>query len=153
MKILVDGDACPRAIKDILYKTAVRLKIEMIFVSNRYLNLPLSQFIKGIVVHEGPDEADNRIVEIMSSNDLVITADIPLADRVIEKDGVVLNHKGALLTEENVKQKLSVRDLLTDLRSLGIETGGPSAFSGKDRQRFANQLDKLLTKMLKNHKK
>ena len=150
MKVLVDGDACPRALKDILYKTAVRLKLETIFVSNRYLNLPFSEFIKGIVVDEGPDEADNHIVEITEAGDVIITADIPLADRVIEIDGVVLNHRGELLTEENVKQKLSVRNLLTDLRSLGVETGGPSSFSPKDKQRFSNQLDKLLTKLLKN---
>ena len=149
MKILIDADACPNVVKEILYKVSFRLKLKLVFVANRYMRIPLSEFIEAIVVVEGPDEADNRIVEIMKSGDLILTADIPLADRVIKKNGWVLDFRGSFLTEENIGQRLSVRNLMDELRSEGIQTGGPSAYGKKERQKFINQLDKFLTKALK----
>ncbi len=149
MKILIDADACPSVVKEILYKVSFRLKLKLVFVANRYMRIPLSEFIEAIVVVEGPDEADNRIVEIMESGDLILTADIPLADRVIKKNGWVLDFRGSFLTEENIGQRLSVRNLMDELRSEGIQTGGPSAYGKKERQKFINQLDKFLTKALK----
>ncbi len=150
MRILVDADACPGAVKEILYKTSKRLKLELIFVANQYMRLPKSELIRNIIVAEGPDEADNHIVEIMKSSDLIISADIPLADRVIKKNGVVLDPRGIFLTEENIGQRLGMRNLMDYLRSGGMETGGPDSYGNKDKQEFANQLDRFLTRVLKN---
>jgi len=149
MKILVDGDACPKTVKDLLYKTAIRLNVELILVANRYLRLPVSKHIRSIVVSQGADEADNHIVEIMKPGDLIISADIPLASRVIKKNGVVLDPRGIFLTDENIGQRLAVRDLMDDLRSGGLETGGPNTYGGKEKQEFANQLDRFLTNALR----
>ena len=148
MRILVDTDACPAVIKEILYKTSKRLNLELILVANQYLRTPPSDLIRSVVVKEGPDEADNHIVEITEPGDLIISADIPLADRVIKKEGVVLDPRGVFLTEENIGQRLAMRNLMDDLRSGGMETGGPNSFGNKDKQKFANQLDRYLTKTL-----
>lgn len=149
MIIYVDADACPKPIKEILYRTANRLKIDTKFVANKYISIPNSEFLKNILVEGGPDSADDKIVEIVGADDLVITADIPLADRVIDKGAVVINPYGRLYTKEDIKYYLSKRNFLTELRNNGVETGGSPPFSKKESAAFANQLDRLLTKMLK----
>ena len=151
MKILIDADACPVAVKEILYKTAKRLKLELLLVANKFMRTPSSEFIQSIIVAEGPDEADDRIVEITMPGDLIISADIPLADRVIKKQGVVLDPRGTLLTGENIGERLAVRNLMQDLRSTGIETGGPNSYGQRDKQTFANQLDRYLTRVLRKN--
>jgi len=150
MKILIDADACPAVIKEILYKVSDRLNLKLVFVANQYMKFPSTNLISSVIVKAGPDEADNHIVEIMEAKDLVITEDIPLADRVVKKDGIVLTPRGKLLTESNISQKLAVRNLMNDLRNEGIMTGGPKAFGSKEKQLFANALDKFLTKALRN---
>ncbi len=146
MKILVDADAYPNVIKEILFRAAERRRIRLVLVANQQVKAPYSEYVSGITVPEGPDIADDRIVELVEPGDLVITADIPLADRAISKGGYVINPRGDLYTSENIKEKLVMRDLMTDLRSAGMETGGPSALRPKDRQAFANQLDRFLTR-------
>ena len=149
MRILVDADACPKPVKELLYKTADRRKIEVLLVANQFMRVPPSDFIKSEIVSAGADEADDHIVDVMKEGDLVITADIPLADRVVKKKGWVLDSRGELITENNVGQRLAMRNLMEDLRTNGMETGGPSSYSNKDKQEFANQLDKFLTKNFK----
>lgn len=150
MRILIDADACPVTVKDLLYKTANKLELEIVLVANQYMRIPISEFISSIIVSEGSDVADDHIVEIMCAGDLVITADIPLADRVIKKDGVVLDPRGTFLTDENIGERLATRNLLDDLRTDGMITGGPKPYGNKEKQEFANQLNKFLTKVLKN---
>jgi uncharacterized protein len=146
MKIWVDADACPVVIKDILFRAAERTGIELTLVANQTLNIPPSRYIKFIRVASGFDVADNEIVKMLSSGDLVITSDIPLAAEAIEKGGTVLSPRGELYTVENIRSRLSMRDFMETLRSSGVDTGGPPALNQADRQAFANQLDKLLTK-------
>ncbi|MCI5123590.1 MAG: YaiI/YqxD family protein [Candidatus Electrothrix sp. AR5] len=146
MKIWVDADACPVVIKDILYKAAERTRLQLILVANTSFRTPQSSFIHFIHVSQGSDRADDEIVEKLEPKDLVITADIPLAARVVEKGGFALNPRGEAYTEENIKERLSTRNFLDSLRSNGIETGGPSALSARDKQAFANSLDQILTK-------
>ncbi len=145
MKIWVDADACPVVIKEILFRAAERTAIELILVANQVLHTPLSPHIKTLQVPRGFDVADDEIVKRLSAGDLVITSDIPLAAEVIEKGGQALSPRGELHTTENIGARLNMRDFMDTLRSSGIDTGGPSAFSQKDRQTFANNLDKLLT--------
>ncbi|TAL32330.1 MAG: YaiI/YqxD family protein [Spirochaetes bacterium] len=149
MQILIDADATPVVIKEILFKAAERNRIPLILVANQPMKSPESQFISSIIVAAGPDEADDRIAEIARPGDLVITADIPLADRVVTRGAFALNPRGEFYTRENIKERLAMRDLMDDLRSSGISTGNQAAFSSRDRQKFANQLDRFLTK----HKK
>ncbi len=146
MQILVDADANPTAVTEILYRAANRKRINLILVANQKLKIPDSIYIKNQVVKEGPDEADHKIVELVKEGDLVITTDIPLADRVIEKGATVINPRGKLYTRENIKKILSIRNLMTDLRNGGIQTERSPVFSIKDKQAFANQLDRFLTK-------
>jgi len=146
MKILVDADACPNVIKEILYRASLRLKLPLILVANQPLRPPPSPLIKSIQVSAGFDVADSRIVQEVESGDLVITADIPLAAEVVEKGGFALNPRGELYTRENVRERLAMRDMLTELRDTGIETGGPSALGKSERQAFANQLDRFLAR-------
>lgn len=146
MKIWVDADACPSVIKDILYKAAERTRIQLILVANRHFRIPSSSLIHFLHVRQGPDVADNEIVNNAESEDLVITSDIPLAARVVEKGGLALNPRGEVYTEENIKERLATRDFLDNLRSSGVETGGPSALSARDKQAFANSLDQIITK-------
>lgn len=150
MKIWVDADACPVVIKDILYKAAERVELQVIFVANQFLRLPPSRWLKFIQVAHGFDVADNEIVTRLNAGDLVITGDIPLAAEVIDKGGYALNHRGELYTAENIRECLNMRDFMDTLRSSGIETGGPSALSQSDRQSFANHLDKFLNKHAKS---
>lgn len=150
MKIMIDADACPVAVKEILYRTTKRLELELILVANQFMRIPKSELISSIIVPEGPDEADNRIVEMTEAGDLIITADIPLADRVIKKHGVVIDPRGVLMTDANIGERLATRNLLDELRTGGLETGGPAAYSNKDKQAFSNQLDRFLTQVFKN---
>ncbi|NOQ77283.1 MAG: YaiI/YqxD family protein [Methylococcaceae bacterium] len=146
MKIWVDADACPVVNKDILCRAAERTEVFTTFVANQFIRLAPSRYIKFIQVARGFDVADNEIVQRVESTDLVITGDIPLAAEVIEKGCVALNHRGELYTAQNIKECLNMRDFMDTLRSSGLETGGPSALSQSDRQAFANQLDKILTR-------
>ncbi|WP_419780250.1 YaiI/YqxD family protein [Maridesulfovibrio sp.] len=151
MQIWVDADACPKAVKEILFKTAVRREVKLTLVANQYMNIPNSPFIDMIKVGAGFDVADNEIVKLCQSGDLVITADIPLADKIVEKGATGLNPRGELYTEDNIKGILSMRNLMEELRSAGTVSGGPAAFSPKDKQNFTNQLDKFLTRALNSH--
>lgn len=144
MQIWVDADACPGVIKEILYRAAIRTQVMLTLVANQALRTPASPYIKSLQVPSGFDVADNRIVELMEAGDLVITADIPLAASVIEKGGHALNPRGTLYSQENIRETLSLRNFMADLRSSGVETGGPPIFNQRDRQAFANQLDRLL---------
>ncbi|WP_299180728.1 YaiI/YqxD family protein [uncultured Neptuniibacter sp.] len=146
MHIWVDADACPKVIKEILFRAAERKQISVTLVANQFLSTPPSPYISAVQVPQGFDVADNHIVEKMSVGDLVITQDIPLASEVIDNQGVAMNPRGELYTTENIKQRLSMRDFMETLRSSGVETGGPAAFSQSDRQAFANQLDRFLAK-------
>jgi uncharacterized protein YaiI (UPF0178 family) len=149
MQILIDADAFPNVIRDILIKASLRLNIPLIFVANKPLRLEKLPNLSLIMVSEGPDVADDRIVELVREGDLVVTADIPLADRVIARKAFALNPRGKLYTEQNIKDRLAMRDLLNELRDTGMMTGGPAEFSKKDRQEFANQLDSFLIRQLK----
>ncbi len=133
-------------------KASLRLNIPLIFVANKPLRLENQAQLSLIIVEEGPDIADDRIVGLVQPGDLVITADIPLADRVVAKNAYAMNPRGMLYTEHNIKDRLSMRDLLNGLRDNGMITGGPSVFSKKDRQAFANQLDRFLVRQLKSEK-
>ncbi len=146
MKIWVDADACPVVIKEILFKAAQRTEVLMTLVANRYIQVPPSAYIKMLQVASGFDVADNEIVEKMDSGDLVITGDIPLAADVIEKGGYALNPRGELYTTDSIKQRLNIRDFMDTMRASGVNTGGQAPLSQGDRQAFANNLDKLLTK-------
>lgn len=145
MRIFVDADACPKVIKEILYRAAERTQVELILVANKILDVPRLPFIKTIKVAHGFDAADDRIVQELHLGDLVITADIPLADAVITKGGIALNPRGQLYSAENIKERLSMRNLMEQLRGIGEVSGGSSALSKSDRQAFANQLDRILT--------
>jgi uncharacterized protein YaiI (UPF0178 family) len=149
MKIYVDADACPKVIKEVLYRTVNRRKIFMTLVADQFLKIPVSEYITAIQVEPGIDSADEKIVELVVPGDLVVTADVPLADKVIEKGGFALNPRGELYTELNIKERLAVRDILAEMRSCGIESGGPPPFSNKDKEKFTNQLDRFLTKFNK----
>lgn len=144
MKIWVDADACPVVIKEILFRAAERTKIPLTLVANHVMRVPPSQYINFLQVPSGFDVADNEIVKRLESGDLVITSDIPLASEIIEKGATALNPRGDLYTKENIKQRLNMRDFMETLRSSGVETGGPPPLNQKDRQTFANQLDKWL---------
>jgi uncharacterized protein YaiI (UPF0178 family) len=149
MQIWVDADACPKVIKEILYRAAERVKIKLTLVANRQLQLPSSPYLSSICVSSGFDEADKRIAELMQPGDLVVTGDIPLAAAVVEQGGHVLGPRGEQITEENVHERLAMRDLMDHLRSTGMDTGGPAALNKSDRQAFANGLDQFLTRHIK----
>ncbi len=147
MQIWVDADACPKVVKEILYRVAERAKVQVILVANQSLITPKSAFIKSIRVAAGFDVADNYIVQEIKENDLLITADIPLAAEVIEKGGHALNPRGELYSTETIKQKLVMRDLMDELRGTGeIMGGGPPPLNQRDRREFANQLDRFVAK-------
>lgn len=149
MKIWVDADACPRIIKEILFRASLRLEVPVCLVANKSLAKHNSNLVESIVVPGGFDIADDYIAEHAGSNDLVITADIPLAARIVAKGGVALDPRGELYTEENVGERLSIRDLMMELRSGGLIQGGPAQFNMTDRQKFASSLDRLLSRMVK----
>jgi len=149
MKIWVDADACPRVIKEILFRASERLQIPVSLVANKGLAKHTSHLVESVVVEAGFDVADDYIAQHATSADLVITADIPLAARIVAKGGVALDPRGELYTEENVGERLSIRDLMMELRSDGLVRGGPAQFNLTDRQRFASSLDRLLTQMIR----
>jgi hypothetical protein len=143
-QIWVDADACPKVIKEILFRAAERIGMQLTLVANQPLNIPRSRHIRTVQVPSGFDVADNYIVQQVAKDDLVITADIPLAAEVIAKGALALNPRGELYTEANIRQRLTMRDFMETLRSSGVDTGGPAALSQADRQQFANHLDRLL---------
>jgi uncharacterized protein YaiI (UPF0178 family) len=144
MRIWVDADACPNAIKEILFRAAERARIDLTLVANQPVRTPPSQYIKALQVPPGFDVADNKIVELTEAGDLVITADIPLAAGVIDKGGHALDPRGETYTKDNIKERLAMRKLMDELRSSGVDTGGPATFGNADRQAFANKLDRFL---------
>ncbi len=146
MRIWVDADACPNVIKDILFRAAERRQLALILVANHFLAVPLSRVIRSVQVPGGFDAADRYIVQQLQENDLVITADIPLAAEVIERGGHVLNPRGEFYTKDTIQERLTMRNFMDGLRSSGVETGGPPSLSQGDRQAFANQLDRFLAK-------
>ena len=152
MRIWVDADACPNVIKDILFRAAERACIVVTLVANQPLRTPPSQYIKTLQVPPGFDAADDKIIELTQNGDLVITADIPLAAGVIEKGGHALDPRGEIYTEDNIKERLAMRKLMDELRSSGIETGGPAIFSNADRMAFAKRIDHFLANSLKASK-
>ena len=146
MRIWVDADACPQVVKEILFRAADRAQVLTTLVANATLRTPPSAFIRSVRVGKGFDVADHWIVQQMQSGDLVITADIPLAAAVIARGAHALDPRGELYSEDNVQERLAVRNLLQELRSTGEILGGPAPFGQSDRQRFANHLDRLLTR-------
>ncbi|MBC7002697.1 YaiI/YqxD family protein [Photobacterium sp. BZF1] len=150
MKIWVDADACPNVVKEILFRAANRVGVAVTLVANQFIRVPPSPHIKSIQVESGFDVADNYIVQQAEPGDLVITADIPLADEVITKGAHALNPRGEMYTKDTIKQRLQMRDFMETMRSSGVQTGGPAPLSQADRQNFANKLDAFLAK---NHRK
>lgn len=147
MKLYIDGDAFPNLLKPIVLRAVKRLNIQAIVVSNKKISLADQGEIDYIIVDQGADEADHKIVEMLEPEDLVITADIPLADRVIAKNAHAIDHRGELYSKENIKQYLAIRNLMETIREMGEMTKGPKAFGPKDAHNFANQLDRFLTKV------
>lgn len=148
MQIWVDGDACPQAVREIIFKAAVRTNRSVTLVANRFLRPPALKNVSAIQVAMGPDEADNEIIRRLSAGDLVITGDIPLAARVIELGGHALNPRGRMYSTDDVRECLSLRDYAADLLAGGVAVGGPPPLQGKDLQKFANSLDRFLTRSL-----
>ena len=146
MKIWIDADACPKPIKELLYRAAERKKIILTLVANRSLGHPASPWIRSIQVGAGADVADQEIIRLLEAGDLVVTADIPLAAETISQGGHALDPRGIFFSEDNIRERLSVRNFMDDLRSSGVETGGPAAYSPKDKQKFANELDRFLAR-------
>jgi uncharacterized protein YaiI (UPF0178 family) len=147
VKIWVDADACPVVIKDILFRAADRTGVQLTLVANQPLQTPSSENINTLQVPRGFDVADDEIVKRLDPGDLVITSDIPLAAEVIDKGGHALSPRGEMHTTENIGARLNMRDFLDTMRSSGVEMGGgPAAFSQRDKQTFANELDRFLTK-------
>jgi uncharacterized protein YaiI (UPF0178 family) len=147
----VDGDACPTQVKQILFRASERTQTKLVLVANHLSKIPASPYISIIVVASGIDEADKYITAHAKPGDLVITADIPLATHVVNKGCYALNPRGQLYTESNIKQQLAVRNLMADLRSQMLISGGPASYSKTDSQVFARELDKILTKLKNNN--
>lgn len=147
MKIWVDADACPGTIKEILFRAAQRTQIMTTLVANKMLRVPPSPFIRARQVPAGFDVADNHIVQEIQPGDLVITADIPLASQVIERGAHALNPRGEFYTTDNIQQRLTMRNFMEELRGSGVDISGPSSFSNSDRQAFAAQLDRYLSRL------
>ncbi len=144
MQIIVDADACPKLIKQILYRAAEKANINLTMVANTHIRTPSNPLFKSVKVPLAFNEADDRIIELVGAGDLVITADIPLADRVIKKKAFALNPRGEFYDGNNIGERLAMRDLIAELRNGGLESGGPDQLSKKDRERFANSLQKFL---------
>ncbi|MEH6370163.1 YaiI/YqxD family protein [Pectobacterium carotovorum] len=144
MQIWVDADACPNVIKEVLFRAADRTQTQVTLIANQTIKVPPSRFIRTLRVSAGFDVADNEIVQRVEAGDLVITADIPLASEVIEKGGIALNPRGERYTPDTIRERLNMRDFMDTMRASGIQTGGPSALNQRDRQQFANELDKWL---------
>jgi uncharacterized protein YaiI (UPF0178 family) len=144
-KLWIDADACPKAVKDIVYKAVARTKIPLTLVANSYLTIPHSDLIRLVVVERGDDVADQYIVDHVGVGELVITADIPLAAKVVEKGALAINPRGDIYSEDNIGEALSMRNFMKELRDGGSMTGGPAAYSARDAGEFANSLNKLLS--------
>ncbi len=149
MKIWVDADACPVTIKEILFRAAERTGTAMTLVANQPIKIPSSRHIQFLQVPSGFDIADNEIVRRLGAGDLVITADIPLAAEAIAKGALVLSPRGERYTEDNIRSRLNMRDFMESLRSSGVNTGGPAPLGQGDRKTFADQLDKLLSRLIR----
>ena len=147
MQIFVDGDACPTVCKEILYRVADKRQLQLTLVANTLLKVPGSRFIRALQVPAGADAADAEIVRLAAPGDLVITADIPLASLVLDKQAFALNPRGEFYTADNIAQQLTMRAFMEELRSGGVDTGGPAPYGNADRQQFANALDRHLAKM------
>jgi hypothetical protein len=150
LKIWIDADACPRVIKEIVFRASERLDLPVLLVANKSLARHDTRLVQSIVVADGFDVADDYIAEHAAAEDLVITADIPLAARVVAKGGVALDPRGELYTEETVGERLSIRDMMMELRAGGLVQGGPSQFNLIDRKRFASSLDRILSRFVRN---
>jgi uncharacterized protein YaiI (UPF0178 family) len=146
MRLFIDGDALPNLLKPILVKQIERLGLETVVISNKKIRVGDSGFISYMIVESGMDEADHKIVEMVEEGDLVITADIPLADRVIARGAYAIDHRGELYSKENIKHYLAMRNLMEEIRSTGEITGGPKPFGTKDAQAFANQFNAFLSR-------
>src|ERR1700754_621793 len=146
MQVLIDADAFPAVIKEMLFRAARRTEVMVTLVANQFLRTPPSPFIKSIQVPAGFDVADARIVELVTAGDLVITADIPLAAAVLDKGAHALDPRGSWFSRENIEERLTMRDMMEQLRSTGIDTGGPAPFSTRDGKTFAAQLDRFLAR-------
>lgn len=144
MRIWVDADACPAAIKEILFRAAERTRTQVTLVANHSMRVPPSRYVNMLQVTHGFDVADAEIVKRLGAGDVVVTADIPLAAEVLEKGGHALNPRGELYSMDDIKARLTMRDFMDTLRASGVDTGGPPALSQADRQAFASHLDKLL---------
>ena len=149
LQLWVDADACPNVIKEILFRAAERRQVICTLVANQYIPVPRMPWLKSLQVPAGFDVADDRIVELIQPGDLAITADIPLAAKVVEKGAFALNPRGSFYTAENIRQRLTMRNFMEELRSSGVQVGGPATFSQQDRMAFANTLDRFLTQHLK----
>lgn len=147
MQIWVDADACPIEAKEILYKVSKRLQIQITLVANQMMWIPKSELIRLELVKAGADVADRRIVELLNAGDLVISSDIPLAANAVARGATVLDPRGEELNADNVGSRLAARNLMDELRGSGMQTGGPAAYSARNKQDFANQVDRLLTKL------
>lgn len=151
LKIWIDADAAPRDVKDIVARAALRLEVETLLVANQRLYTPANnRFVESVRVAGGPDVADDHIAEHAESGDLAVTADIPLAARLVEKGVITIDHRGTEYTDQNIGERLSVRDFMDQLRSSGVETGGPGAYGQKDKQAFAAAFDRALTRLTKD---
>lgn len=146
MDIWVDADACPVVVKEILFRAARRVEVKLTLVANQTLRVPSSPFIKSMRVSTGFDVADNEIVKRVNAGDLVITDDIPLAAEVVGQGAYALSSRGTLYSDENIRDRLNMRDFMDALRSSGMDTGGPAVLNKSDRNAFANMLDKFLTR-------
>ena len=144
-KIWIDADACPKAVKEIIFKVSRRLNINVILVANSYQIIPQSDLIKLIVVDKGFDAADQHIIDLVEIHDIVITADIPLAAKVLKKKAIALNPRGEIYNENNIGSILSMRDFMKEFHDAGSITGGPAAFGPKDIKQFADSLNKLVS--------
>ncbi len=145
-KIWVDADACPKVIKEVIYKFSARFKIEVTLVANSYLNIPFDPRINFVKVESGADVADFYIAQNATKDDVVITADIPLANDIVQLGAIAINPRGELYDEDNISERLSMRDFMKDLRDSGLVTGGPDSFGPKDKADFTNSLNKILVK-------
>ena len=144
MKIWIDADACPRAIKEIVVRAGEKRRIPVVMVANKAIHIPKSDWVSLVVVPKGPDVADEKIIEQVSVGDIVITADIPLAAAIVEKGAVGINPRGEQYDLDTVRERLSMRDFMADLRDSGLNTGGPASFNEKDKRRFSSTFDRLL---------
>lgn len=146
-RIWIDADACPRPVKEIVLRASKRLSLEVCLVANRPIEPPRSPLVRAVQVAHGADVADDWIAAGVAPGDIVITADIPLAARVVERGALCIDPRGEVLSAANVRERLSLRDFMHGLRETGVQTGGPSAFGDREKQRFANALDRALARV------